>query len=89
MGRKVDVDQLVGTREIAARLGFRHAQSVHHLRRTDSTFPDTVFGEDGTPSAMVWYWPDIARWARRKGRSVLLPSTDSQRLESTPGRRKA
>lgn len=69
MGRKVDIDHLVGTREIAERFGFRHAQSVHHLRRTDPSFPSPVFGTDGVSSAMVWYWPDIARWARQSGRA--------------------
>lgn len=72
MGRKVDVDHLVGAREIAERLGFKFAQSVHHLRRTDATFPDPVYGTDGVRSAMVWYWPDLARWARSVGRAYTL-----------------
>ena len=66
MGRRLDVDQLVGAAEIARRLGLQRAQQVHQLRRRDPTFPAHVvrleLGEHGT---YIWYWPDVERWARR------------------------
>lgn len=69
MGRRVDVDQLVGAREIAARLGFKRIQVVHYFVRSDDTFPDPVFSVTDTQGgARVWYWPDVERWARRTGR---------------------
>lgn len=83
MGRKVDVDQLVGAREIAELFGFRHVQSVHHLRKTDPTFPSPVYGTDGVSSAMVWNWPDLARWARRTGRAFSTREHDAERTASS------
>lgn len=69
MGRRVDVDQLVGAREIAARLGFKRTQVVHYFLRSDDSFPAPVFSiTDTQGGARVWYWPDVERWARRTGR---------------------
>jgi hypothetical protein len=69
VGRKVDVDDLVGTAHIADRLGFSTIQSVHYCFRTDPTFPRPVFEfGDGTGGAKVWNWPDVERWAVRTGR---------------------
>jgi predicted DNA-binding transcriptional regulator AlpA len=65
MGRKYDVDLLVGTAEIAQRLGVARPQVVHDWRRRHPEFP--------TPVAVIsrvglWYWPDVERWARATGR---------------------
>ncbi len=69
MGRRVDVDQLVGAREIAERLGFKRTQVVHYFLRSDDSFPPPVFSvTEAQGGARVWYWPDIKRWARRTGR---------------------
>jgi len=65
MGRKVDVNDLVGTAEIAGRLGLSHPQSVHGWRRRYSDFPQPIAH---LKTALVWNWPDIERWARRTGR---------------------
>jgi len=65
MGRRVDVSQLVGAHEIAARLGVRHPQTIHSWRRRHSEFPKPVAK---LAQAMVWHWPDVERWARRTGR---------------------
>lgn len=65
MGRKVDVDDLVGADEVAARLGLTRAQRVHELRARHDDFPDPIATFQ---RAHVWLWPDIEKWARRHGR---------------------
>jgi predicted DNA-binding transcriptional regulator AlpA len=65
VGRRLDVDQLVGARDIAERLGLKHPQHVHSYRANDETFPEPV-AQVGP--ALVWYWPEVERWARRTGR---------------------
>ena len=65
MGRKIDVDDLVGAAEIAERLGWSHAQNVHTIRRRHSDFPQSVAT---LRQAMVWSWPDVEKWARATGR---------------------
>lgn len=80
MGRRLDVDQLVGSNEIAQRLGFHHPQLVHYYKNHDSAFPHPVLvlGRDRA-STHIWYWPDVERWAIRRGR---LPKP--KRLPSGP-----
>ena len=65
MGRKVDLDELVGTVEIAARLGVKRPQVVHDWRRRYPEFPQPVrrFGQYD-----VWLWPEVAAWAKQTGR---------------------
>jgi hypothetical protein len=65
VGRRIDVDNLVGAEEIAERLGLRRYQRVHELRRRHPDFPEPVVRLKRT---MVWNWPDVERWARRTGR---------------------
>ena len=65
MGRRVDVDELVGAAEIAARLGVKRLQVVHDWRRRHGEFPRPVVMVSRT---LVWYWPDVQRWAVRTGR---------------------
>lgn len=65
MGRKLDVDQLVGATEIAERLGVRRPQVVHDWRRRHAAFPQPVLR---LQQALVWYWPEIEKWARTTGR---------------------
>lgn len=60
------VDQLVGTSEIAARLGMKHSHTVHEWRKRYSDFPVPVASVSGV---LVWNWPDVERWARRTGRN--------------------
>jgi predicted DNA-binding transcriptional regulator AlpA len=64
MGRKVDVDDLVGATEIGQRLGIDR-RSVHQLRRRHDDFPEPIAQLE---SAMVWAWPDVERWANATGR---------------------
>lgn len=68
MGRRVDVDKLCGTEEVAQRLGLRRYQHVHTLRERDSNFPEPVLKLTKT---MIWYWPDVERWAKSVGRRIV------------------
>lgn len=65
MARKtVAVADLVGTREIAERLG-RRAGLVKDWRLRDGSFPEPL---TTVSSVYVWAWPDVEAWARRTGR---------------------
>lgn len=83
MGRRVDVEQLVGASDIRERVGLPRTQDVHMLRRRDPTFPEPVAVIGGGPSygIYVWYWPDVAAWARRKG---ITPTPGSARTPQPP-----
>jgi hypothetical protein len=65
VGRQVDVTQLVGTAEIAKRLGVKRPELVHDWRRRHADFPDPVAR---LAIGFVWAWPDVETWARRTGR---------------------
>ena len=65
MGRKVDVEHLVGTAEIAQRLGVKRPQVVHDWMRRYEDFPEPVAQ---LSNVRVWSWPDIETWARETGR---------------------
>ena len=65
MGRRVDADQLVGTTEIAARLGAASPQVVHVWRKRHADFPEPIAVVART---LIWNWPDVERWARSTGR---------------------
>jgi predicted DNA-binding transcriptional regulator AlpA len=67
MGRKVDVDDLVGAAEIAERLGLAHSQTVHTIRRRHADFPDPIAT---LKRAHVWSWRDVERWAKATGRAT-------------------
>lgn len=65
MGRRLDADHLVGAAEIASRLGAKRHNVVHDWRRRYPDFPEPVAN---LRQAMVWYWPDVERWAKATGR---------------------
>lgn len=65
VGRKLDVDQLVGAAEIADRLGVKLAQTVRDWRRRHADFPAPV---RSLTMGSMWYWPEVEQWARRTGR---------------------
>jgi hypothetical protein len=65
MGRRVDVENLVGAAEIAERLGVKRPQVVHDWRRRYPDFPQPVAN---LRQALIWNWPDVERWARKTGR---------------------
>ena len=65
MGRRVDLDDLVGAAEIAARLGVARTQVVHVWRKRHADFPEPVTVLSQT---LVWLWPEVEAWAKRTGR---------------------
>ena len=65
MGRRVDVDDLVGAQEIADRLGVSRPQVVHEWRRRHADFPEPVVT---LTMGLLWAWPDVEAWARATGR---------------------
>jgi hypothetical protein len=70
----VDVDELVGSAEIAQRLHARNAELVHDWRRRGGIVPGTdrrVAFPDPVARlkiGFVWHWPDVEKWARATGR---------------------
>jgi hypothetical protein len=65
VGRKVDVDDLVGAAEIADRLGIAYVETVHTWRRRYPDFPEPVAH---LRRALIWSWPDVERWAKATDR---------------------
>jgi predicted DNA-binding transcriptional regulator AlpA len=61
MPRNVDPDDLVGSREIAARLGIAQS-TVVQWRKRYSGFPEPVAKLHQT---LVWSWADIEEWTRK------------------------
>jgi hypothetical protein len=65
VGRQVDLDDLVGTAEIAERLGVRRVGVVHDWRRRYEDFPEPV---TTVSHVHVWLWTEVRSWAERSGR---------------------
>jgi hypothetical protein len=59
------VSELVGAAEIAARLNLSRPQVVHTWRRRYDDFPEPALSLD---MGLIWYWPEVRRWAERTGR---------------------
>jgi len=79
MGRKVDVDDLVGAAEIAERLGVKRPHLIHDWRRRHPEFPQPVLELKGT---LIWLWPEVERWARATGRLGSQAAERDQRSSS-------
>ena len=65
MGRKVDVDDLVGAHEIAQRLGVARPQVIHEWRRRHRDFPKPIAA---LKTALIWDWREVKKWAVDSGR---------------------
>ena len=65
MARQVDANDLVGTAEIADRLGLASPEVVHSWRRRHADFPAPV---TRLRIGYVWAWADVEAWARSTGR---------------------
>ena len=65
--RRVPVDQLVGTTEIAKRLGVNKSTVVHDWRYRYSDFPAPIASLSG---GLIWAWPDVEKWAKATGRTI-------------------
>ena len=84
MGRKLDVDHLVGTNEVARLLGMANPQTVHHYKTHDPTFPQPVVVLGGNQRTHIWYRPEIERWGRRNGRLPKVTRQDPA-VDDSPG----
>ncbi|MGH9086952.1 MAG: hypothetical protein ACRDYZ_02405 [Acidimicrobiales bacterium] len=60
--------ELVGTREIAERLGLARPEGVHAWRYRGLDFPQPVAR---LGIGYVWSWDDVRVWADRTGRVVV------------------
>lgn len=60
MGRRVDIDDLVGAHEIASRLGVARPQVVHEWRRRHRDFPKPIAT---LKTALIWDWREVETWA--------------------------
>jgi predicted DNA-binding transcriptional regulator AlpA len=65
MGRKVDVNDLVGAHEIAQRLGVARPQVIHEWRRRHADFPMPIAA---LKTALIWDWREIKVWAQSTNR---------------------
>lgn len=59
------MEQLVGVTEIAAKLGLKSPQLVRDWRNRYADFPQPVAR---LAMGLVWYWPEVERWAKARGR---------------------
>jgi len=69
VGRKVDVDDLVGATEIASRIGVKRPQVVHEWRKRHSEFPEPVAT---LSNGLIWDWREVEHWARATRRTLSL-----------------
>ena len=65
MGRKLDLDYLVGAAEIAERLGIKRPHLIHDWRHRYPEFPKPIVELIGI---LLWDWRDVERWARETER---------------------
>lgn len=65
VGRKLDVDLLVDASEIASRLQVARPQVVHEWQRRHADFPAPVVK---LKRHHLWYWPEVAAWAKHTRR---------------------
>ena len=63
--RSINPELLVGSHEIAERLNVKRHQVVHTWRHRHADFPAPIRELRHT---LIWYWPDVEKWARRTGR---------------------
>lgn len=59
------MDELVGSSEIAERLGVGRSSVVHDWRQRDPDFPAPVAE---LKMGLLFLWSDVERWAKATGR---------------------
>jgi hypothetical protein len=64
MGRQVDVDDLVGSAEIARRLGAKLYNLINDWIRRYPDFPDPLATIGITK---VWLWSEVFAWSQCRG----------------------
>lgn len=60
MGRKLNLDYLVGAAEIAQRLDVKKPHLIHDWRRRYPEFPKPIVELTGI---LLWDWRDVKCWA--------------------------
>lgn len=67
--RRLDAEQLVGSGEIAERLGLQRVQTVRLWQKSDPSFPQpvAVLGAGTGRRTYIWYGPEVRAWARAQG----------------------
>jgi predicted DNA-binding transcriptional regulator AlpA len=65
VGRKIDINDLVGAHEIAQRLGVARPQVVHEWRKRHADFPEPIAA---LKTALIWDWYEIKTWASKTDR---------------------
>ena len=67
MQGNVKPGDLVGTKEIADRLGVGYPEVVHNWRRRDLGFPAPIAR---LSIGYIWSWPEVRTWALESGRQL-------------------
>lgn len=65
MRDKVEIKNLVGSRDIAKRLGLKSAGVVRVFRKRHADFPKPITKVN---SVYVWDWLEVRAWAKRTKR---------------------
>jgi hypothetical protein len=81
MGRMVDLDDLVSSGIVAARLGFRRIQLLHDRMKRDPDCPRPIRYISRTA---IWHWPDVREWALNVGWQPWATRPDARRLMLEP-----
>ena len=61
MGRTVDVDELIDSREVAVILDLSQFNTVHQYLRRYPDFPQPVVNR---PGMKLWLRPEVKEWGR-------------------------
>jgi len=62
VGKKVEVENLVGAHEIAKRLGLKNPHTIHVWRTRHKDFPKPVAK---LKVALIWDWIEVKSWVER------------------------
>ena len=65
MGKKVDIEDLVGAHEIAKRLGLKNPHTIHVWRTRHKDFPKPIAT---LRTALIWDWLEVEAWAKKTTR---------------------
>jgi predicted DNA-binding transcriptional regulator AlpA len=65
MGRRVDVDDLIDTKEVARILGLAHRNTVSEYQARYDGMPRPVIDLGGGRSKL-WLRPEVERWAKEQ-----------------------
>jgi glutathione-regulated potassium-efflux system ancillary protein KefG len=68
MGRRVDIDDLVDSHDVADILGLTHRNTVTEYLTKYDDMPRPVINL-GRGRPMLWLRPEIERWASKRGAS--------------------